>query len=85
MHLRVFAENLLAPKSHTRKPKISDTNPARSPRFSLRAAKRPREEPDMHCMDCTFQALLLDLVGSSIFAAAMIRIMGLYKYFGYLT
>jgi hypothetical protein len=39
----------------------------------------------MHCMDCTFQALLLDLVGSSIFAAAMIRIMGLYKYAGYLS
>jgi len=36
-------------------------------------------------MDCTIQAFLLDLVSSSIFASAMIRIMGLYKYLGYLA
>ncbi len=39
----------------------------------------------MHCMACTIQTLLLDLVGSSVFASAMIRLMGLYKYFGYLS
>ena len=39
----------------------------------------------MPCMDCTIQTLLLDLVSSSLFASAMIRLMGLYKYLGYLT
>lgn len=39
----------------------------------------------MHCMDCTFQARLLGIVSSSIVAAAMIRLMGLYKYLGYLV
>ena len=36
-------------------------------------------------MDCTIQVLLLDLVSSSIVAAMMIKLMGLYKYFAYLT
>ena len=39
----------------------------------------------MHCMDCTIQAFLLDIVGSSIFATAMVRLMGLYKYLGFLV
>jgi hypothetical protein len=40
---------------------------------------------DMHCLDRTLQTLLLDVVGSSVFASAMIKLMGLYKYLGYLT
>jgi hypothetical protein len=39
----------------------------------------------MHCMDCTIQTLLLDIVSNSLFASAMIRLMGLYKYLGYLS
>lgn len=39
----------------------------------------------MHCTDCPIQTLLLAIVGSSIFASAMIRLMGLYKYAGYLS
>ncbi len=39
----------------------------------------------MHCMDCTIQTLLLEMVSSSIVVAVMIRLMGLYKYLGYLS
>jgi hypothetical protein len=39
----------------------------------------------MHCMDCTIQAFLLDMMSSSLVASTMIRLMGLYKYLGYLT
>lgn len=39
----------------------------------------------MHCIDCTFQTLLLELVSSTIFATAMIKLMGLYKYAAYLA
>ena len=39
----------------------------------------------MHCMDCTIQTLLLDIVSSSLVASVMIRLMGLYKYLGYLS
>lgn len=39
----------------------------------------------MHCMGCTIQTFLLDLVSSSLVASAMIRLMGMYKYLGYLS
>jgi hypothetical protein len=39
----------------------------------------------MHCMDCTIQTFLLDMMSSSLAASTMIRLMGLYKYLGYLT
>lgn len=39
----------------------------------------------MHCMDCRIQTLLLDVVSSSLFASVMVRLIGLYKYAGYLT
>ena len=39
----------------------------------------------MHCIDCTIQTFLLEMVSSSLVASAMIRLMGLYKYLGYLT
>jgi len=39
----------------------------------------------MHCMDCTIQTFLLDLASNSLVASVMIRLIGLYKYLGYLT
>ncbi len=39
----------------------------------------------MYCIDCTIQALLLDVVSSQFFASVMIRLIGLYKYAGYVT
>ncbi len=39
----------------------------------------------MICTDCTIQTLLLEIAGSSLVATVMIRLMGLYKYAGYLT
>jgi hypothetical protein len=64
---------------------ISDTKRPNYSRIRLRAIKFALEETDMHCIDCTLQALLLDIVGSSIFIAAMIKLMGTYKYLGYLV
>ncbi len=39
----------------------------------------------MHCMDCTFQTFLLELVSTNFVATAMIKLMGLYKYAAYLA
>ncbi len=43
------------------------------------------EETEMFCTDCTIQTFLLDFVSSSIVASVMIRLMGLYKYAGFLS
>lgn len=39
----------------------------------------------MLCIDCTFQTFLLDLVSSSVVTTMMIKLMGLYKYAGFLV
>lgn len=39
----------------------------------------------MLCIDGTIQNLLLDLVSNSIFTAAMIKLVRLYKYAGFLV
>ena len=64
---------------------IADIKVRLSPRIRLRAIGSPSEETEMFCTDCTIQTFLLDFVSSSLVASAMIRLMGLYKYLGFLT
>jgi hypothetical protein len=86
--LNDFAANLLFRDAANSRRNFfnADIKARPAPRISGESEKiRPSEEADMHCMECTIQTFLLDIVSSSFFASAMIRLMGLYKYLGYLA